>query len=71
MKSEEVQNVLSSNLSVEEKNNALKKVIANYQGEKKYTIHEVDTKKVQMVPTEINDRFNHDGGVSDSKKCGK
>ncbi|OSA94483.1 UNVERIFIED_ORG: hypothetical protein B2H98_06375 [Clostridium botulinum] len=34
----------------------------------KYTIHEVNTKDVQLVPYEINSRYNHDGGVSD---CGK
>lgn len=34
----------------------------------KYTIHEVNSKDVQLVPYEVNARYNHDGGVSD---CGK
>ena len=49
----------------------LKTDIANFQSENKYTIHEVDTKNVQLVPTEVNSRFNHDGGISESKKCTK
>ena len=49
----------------------LKTDIANFQSENKYTIHEVDTKNVQLVPTEVNGRYNHDGGISESKKCTK
>ena len=71
LRSDDVQRILSSNVSNDLKKVALKQSIADFQSEKKYTIHEVDTKKTQLVPTEINGRFNHDGGVSDSKQCGK
>lgn len=49
---------------------AISDCIVDYQ-KGAYTIHEVDTRKVQLVPSEINDRYDHNGGVSDCKKCGK
>ena len=71
LKNDDIKNVLNSKSSYSQKVKDLNSLIkSNFQDSStnKYTIHEVNTKDVQLVPYEINARYNHDGGVSD---CGK
>ena len=63
LRSEDVQNAIANNDSA-----ALERAVKNYIDENDLVVHEVNTKDVQVVPEEINARYNHDGGVSDKRK---
>ena len=34
-------------------------------------VHEVNTIDTQVIPFDVNNRYNHDGGVSETKKAEK
>lgn len=65
---EKIKPILDSNSKENTKIRKIRGAIRKLQTGKKYTIHEVDAKSsiCQLVPTEINKRFDHAGGVSDS-----
>lgn len=46
--------------------------VAKFREEKDYTCHECnDMKTCQLIPTLINEKFGHLGGVSECNKCNK
>jgi hypothetical protein len=54
-------------MTTRQKVNELNESLEHFQDSNRYTVHEVDSKTAQLVPTEVNARFNHDGGVSEHK----
>ena len=46
--------------------------VAHFRDEKHYSWHEcIDMKTCQLIPTLINEKFGHLGGVSECNKCNK
>jgi len=44
---------------------SLEKCVRKYVEDNDLVVHEVNSSDVQVVPSDINGRYNHDGGVSD------
>ena len=42
-----------------------------YINDNHLVVHEVNTTDTQVIPFDVNNRYNHDGGVSDTKKAEK
>lgn len=66
LRSEKVQSAISSN-----DYEALSKSVKKYINDNHLVVHEVNTTDTQVIPFDVNNRYNHDGGVSDTKKAEK
>lgn len=66
LRSEKVQRAISSN-----DYEALSKSVKKYINDNHLVVHEVNTTDTQVIPFDVNNRYNHDGGVSDTKKAEK